>query len=194
MRAFMRPTAIRRLSLEARILYTGFALFMLLGGASSIWLYSDAGLGTRADQAARAYLGEPAAAADAEAEIAPDAGPALQLPAESPAPLYLAKPPRQVLEAFHFHVFIMPVVLLIIAHLFMMCSLTPRLKATTIAVACAATLLHLVAPLLIRFVSAGLAGLLFPSALILGITWLVMLLLPVWEMWRDAPADPPAAT
>src|SRR5687768_8670603 len=123
MRYFGRPTQLERLSLEARIVYTGFAVFMLLGYGSSAWLYGDDELGVSGDNAVRYYLGAPTtanAAADANA-----GGPALELPdLESGAietGMRLAKPPRQVMETFHFHLLTVPVCLLIIAHLFMMC-------------------------------------------------------------------------
>src|SRR5688572_27889215 len=110
MRPFLRPGGIERLSLEARLVYTGFAVFLLVGYATSAWLYLDDDLGV-APASARAYYlagsetegetgGEPAT------EVAPAGGPALELPPEADAaPLRLEKPPRQVVEVFHFHLF-----------------------------------------------------------------------------------------
>ena len=123
MRQFARPFPISRLSLEARVLYTGFLAFLALGFASSLWLYSDSFGGLSAHGAAEYYRGGAAPAAPATPEpsggpalnLPPD-GPALDLPGEAPAsaPLRLEKPARQVMETFHFHLFTVPVVLLIV--------------------------------------------------------------------------------
>jgi len=173
MRLFRRPGAIEQLSLEARVLYTGFAVLQLAGFAGAAWLYADAGLGRSGDAAARRYLGDP----------------------ESPGPapvateLRFAQSPRQLLETFHFHIFSIPVVLLIVAHLFMLCGLSAVFKAWVIGLATTATLVHVVTPLGIRLVDPGFGLLMFPSALAMGVTYLVMTLWPVYEMWR-APLPP----
>jgi len=201
---------IARLSLEARVLYTGYAVFMLLGGLSSAWLFLDLGLGVSGNDAARYYLG-----AAPELQSAPQlnsnaaAGPALHLPddtsadsreatstgptlhlppaASTPTPgrlLQIEKPARQVIETFHFHLFTMPVCLLIIAHLFMMTRLGRRWKVGIILTGTLATFMHLVAPLLVRFVSSAAAVLVFPSAIVMTIAWLLMAGWPIVEMWR----------
>ena len=65
-------------------------------------------------------------------------------------PMRFEKPPRQVMETFHFHLFSVPVVLLIIAHLFMMCELATRFKVGVIIASNAATFVHLLAPPIIQ--------------------------------------------
>lgn len=197
MRQFARPTPLERLSLEARIIYTAFALFMLLGYASSLWLYVDDEMDLGAERARTYYLGAPSPAESPPAE----GGPALELPghdgpeldldgvidaATPPAQpgLRFEKPARQVIETFHFHLFSMSVCYVILAHIFMMGSWSRRARVSIIVVSGATTLIHVLTPVLIRFVSGAFAGLMGPSALLLGLTWLVMTLQPVWEMWR----------
>lgn len=182
MRAFAKPTPIGRLSVEARIVYTGFCLFMLLGYLSSAWLYLDDDLGVRPADTARYYLGESTDAASVE----DDGGPALELPDEPVAneDLRLEKPARQVMETFHFHLFTMPVCLLIVAHIFMMCGIETRQKVWWIALATLSTFVHLITPLLVRFGSPSFAPLMFPSAAVMGVTWLYLTTRPVFEMWR----------
>jgi hypothetical protein len=183
MRYFSKPSSLDRLSLEARILYTGFCFFLLFGYASSGWLYHDDDLGTSRETAARYYLG------GAEHVTAPHeistSGPKIEMPDDRAAEsLRLQKPARQVIETFHFHLFTVPVVLLIVGHLFMMSKLSTRTKAWVIGLASAATFVHMLLPLLIRFITPLIAGLMFPSAVVSAILWGVMTVVPVYEMWR----------
>jgi hypothetical protein len=184
--AKQQPLA-RRLSLEARVLYTGFLAFLGFGLASSALLYRDSFGGLTSARASRYYLGETGSMPTQD--IAAPNGPTLELPdepAEAAVGLALAKPPRQLLETFHFHLFTVPVVLLIVGHLFMLTGLSVRSKVVAITVATAATFLHLVAPLAIRFLGQGF-GLLMPlSAVAAALGWLPLTLWPVWEMWRPA--------
>ncbi len=203
MRQFARPSSLTRLSLEARIVYTVFLFFMLLGAYSSFWLYQDDDLGTKGQDAVRYYLGDkavetkspkpkPAASKGPELDLPTEDGPSLELPGETVAPtpnqagMRFEKPPRQVIETFHFHLFSMPVCLLIIAHIFMMGAHSTRIKAWIIGIASVATLVHMVVPPLIRFVSPSFGGLMFPSALLLGATWCYMSVQPMVEMWRPS--------
>ncbi len=181
MRAFAKPTPIGRLSVEARVVYTAFCVFMLLGYFTSAWLYLDDDLGVRPADTERYYLGE-----DTTEASATDDGPALDLPGEDALPdqaLRLEKPARQVMETFHFHLFSMPVCLLIIAHIFMMCGVSTRHKVVWIGAATVTTFVHLVTPVLVRFASPGFAFLMFPSAVLMGVAWLYLTARPVFEMW-----------
>lgn len=199
MRQFARPFPITRLSLEARVLYTGFLLFLVLGFVSSAWLYADSFGGLSGRGSAEYYLGgAPASALAARAESVggpelelPSDGPALELPGEEVAavPMRLEKPARQVMETFHFHLFTVPVVLLIVGHLFMLTALSTRLKVGVITLASVATFVHLLAPLLVRFVGPQWGWLMPVSVVGAAVGWLPMLLWPLWEMWRPVPAS-----
>lgn len=205
MRQYARPFPITRLSLEARVLYTGFLLFLVLGFASSVWLYADSFGNLSGQGATEYYRGGPAAnePAPAAAEEAaggpaldlPSDGPALELPGETAAvaPMRLEKPARQVMETFHFHLFTVPVVLLIVGHLFMLTALSMRLKVGIIAVSSVATFVHLLAPLLVRFVGPQWGWLMPVSVVGAAVGWLPMLLWPLWEMWKPMSA-PEVAT
>ncbi len=162
MRPFARPMSIERLSPEARILYSGFCAFVAVGVATSMWLYLDDGLGALPSSAARYYLGDPSA-------------------------MVFEKSPRQVMETFHFHVFVVPIVLLVVGHIFLMCDLRLRTKAWALAIATVSTLLHLLAPVLVRFVTPEAAVLVFPSALAMSALWLVLTVYPLFAMWRGRP-------
>jgi hypothetical protein len=192
-RAFAKPTPIGRLSPEARVVYSVFCVFMLVGYFTSVWFYLDDDLGVGAQGAQTYYLGEqtPAPAAP----VVDDGGPALDLPGmdlpealPTTTQLRLEKPARQIMETFHFHLFSVSVCLLILGHIFMMCGLGRGLKNSILIIGSLATLLHILVPPLIRFTSPHFAALMFPSALIMGLTWLVMTAWPLWEMWRPRAA------
>ncbi|PTL85586.1 hypothetical protein [Vitiosangium sp. GDMCC 1.1324] len=201
MRQYARPFPITRLSLEARVLYTGFLLFLVLGFVSSAWLYADSFGGLSGRSSAEYYRGgaapaEPPPAPKVEATGGPalelpEDGPALELPGETAAvvPMRLEKPARQVMETFHFHLFTVPVVLLIVGHLFMLTALSTRLKVGVIIVASVATFVHLLTPLLVRFVGPQWGWLMPVSVMGAAVGWLPMLLWPLWEMWRPEPAS-----
>jgi hypothetical protein len=166
------------LSLEARVLYTGFCLFLLIGSATSIWLYSDDGHGLSPANTTQYYLGNAGDAAPAPRE---HGGPALDIPQEN---IVVAKDARAVVETFHFHLFSVPVCLLIVGHLFMMTSWTTRKKVIVIAIGSFATLFHLVGPPLVRFVWSGFSIAFVISAILMTLTWALMLIAPLVEMWR----------
>ena len=166
----------------------------MLGFVSSAWLYADSFGGLSGRSSAEYYRGGAVAAAPAPREDAAG-GPALELPGESeaPAPMRLEKPARQVMETFHFHLFTVPVVLLIVGHLFMLTALSTRLKVGVITVASVATFVHLLAPLLVRFVGPQWGWLMPVSVVGAAVGWLPMLVWPLWEMWRPVPAQEAAA-
>ncbi len=193
MRQFARPFPITRLSLEARVLYTGFLGFLLAGFVSSAWLYRDSFGGLGAQGAVDYYRGGSAPVPEA-APADTAGGPALELPDEAAAPaapLRVEKPARQVMETFHFHLFTVPVVLLIVGHLFMLTGLSLRLKVAVIAEASLATFLHLLAPLLVRFSGPQWGWLLPVSVVGAALGWLPLLVWPRGEMWRPVRAEAP---
>ena len=193
MRPFARPFPIDRLSLEARVLYTGFLGFILVGLVSSVWLYADSFGDLSAARAREYYRGASEPGPAPEPAVG---GPELDLPRERAAAagaIRLEKPARQVMETFHFHLFTVPVVLLIVGHLFMLTSISTRAKVVVISVASVATLAHLLAPLIVRFGSAAWAPLMPLSVVAAAAGWLPMLVWPIWEMWRPQVAEVNAA-
>lgn len=183
MRQFARPFPLERLSLEARVLYTAFLVFLLAGMFSAVWLYRSSFGDLSSRSTSTYYLGEAAAE-----EAGDDGGPALDLPEEAAVgALSLGQSPRQVMETFHFHLFTVPVVLLIVGHIFMLTSLSTRWKVGIILLSSAATFLHLLAPLLVRFGGEGWAFLFPASVVAAGLGWLPMTVWPIWEMWRRLP-------
>lgn len=198
MRAFARPFPLQQLSLEARLLYAGFCVFMLFGVWTSAWLAHDDGFGTDSATVVRYYRGDDAVTSatttptPTPAPAATD-GPAIALPDDvvtddAHGPLHVEKSARQVMETFHFHSFTMPVVLLIVGHIFMMCAVSMGRKVAVLVVASLSTLLHLLLPVVVRFAGAAVAhvgaALFVPTAVLMLITWTVMLVRPLVELAR----------
>ena len=182
---------IWNLSREAKIIYTFFCALALLALFSSLLLYEDlvgptlqAGSLTRVQ---KYYSTAPAAPGNHEPESPPAAGPAIELADDAPAPkLVVAMPYRKLLEITHFHLFTVPVFLLILTHLFMLTALTARAKQVWITLGWSAAVLHMAAPWFIR-ASPGWSWL-FPlsGGLLLGSS-LVLTIYPAWVMWKPRP-------
>ena len=173
---------------DAKTLYTAFCLLTFLGVISSALYYRElVGVGTSGIR--RYYAGE-----DNEAERAPlppttqqpGVGPAIEVPPEAQEahpPIVVAVSYRKLLEVTHFHLFTMPVVLLIVGHLFLATGLSERAKRAWLIAGVASVGLHLATPWLVRAV-AGLAPLHALSGIALTVTMSVLTLYPVAAMWR----------
>jgi hypothetical protein len=179
------------LSVEAKVLYTAFCVLILCGIVSSALYYGDlvgGGLG-----GVRRYYGgegDDAAASPSGAEPA-RAGPAIDMPPDveaRPQKIVVAVTYRKLLEVTHFHLFTMPVVLLIVGHLFFATALSPRAKLGWVGAASATVFLHIATPWLVRYVSTGLAFLHAFSGAAMTLTMGVLTVYPVFAMWRKAPA------
>jgi hypothetical protein len=181
MKDFIRPAGrLRALPLPARLVYSVFNLFSLIALAETAWLGADM-VGADLSGLQAYYAGQdsppPSAAAPAPG------GPVIELPEE---PLTAAPEPmplRKLLEVTHFHLFTMPVYLLILSHLYMLSRTRAALKISTILGGSLGVLLHMLAPWVAR--SGGTGGTLFYaiSGALLCVCMLVMSIVPLIEMW-----------
>jgi hypothetical protein len=178
-------------------LYTAFAISAVIGLLVSWRLYGaavgEAGpavyyAGAEAPVKASA---EPPAAADAEG------GPALDLPEEAAAPRVMTEiiSERKLLEVTHFHLFSVPVYVLILAHLWLLARLPSWLHTAGIVASVLASGLHLAAPWITRGRPA-LAGLMPVSGVAMLVAMGVIAIVPAVDMWlprpaRGAPQAPP---
>lgn len=186
MRHFRKPGPITRLSLEARLVYSGFCVFILLGFFSSAWLYLDDGLQHGSVAVQEYYRGSEFSAPTAAVPQPADEGVAIVLPDELARPVVLSVglSRRQVMETFHFHLFSVSVVLLILGHLFMMCGYSLPFKAGVIGLSFAVTFIHLLVPPWLHLTGSGVAAaLMLPTAVLMGGLWLLMTVAPLWQMW-----------
>ena len=96
-------------------------------------------------------------------------------------------PLRKLLEVTHFHLFTMPLYLMILAHLFMLSRWQQRVKAAWIVAGTLSVLLHMAAPWLARAGAAGGTAFYASSGALLFLSFGVMCVVPLYEMW-SAPA------
>jgi hypothetical protein len=192
MRQFSSPGfRLWNLGREAKVLYTAFCLLTVVGMASSALYYLDLGGGAGLGGVRRYYAGE--APPDARPAPAPPTGdggghaPRIEVPDENVdpgTPLVLPVTTRKLLEVTHFHLFTMPVVLLILGHLFFATGLSDRTKLLWVVAASLAVALHLGTPWLVRFAGGAWAVLHAVSGTVLVATMTVLALYPMIVMWR----------
>jgi hypothetical protein len=179
---------LRNLPLPARAVYSVFLVFTLAALGVTAWLGQEM-VGLDLQRLDTYYAGGVEAAPAATAPPAPPAGgPVLDLPAEADAPARSeAMPLRKLLEVTHFHLFSMPVYLLILCHLFMLSRARDTTKLAWIAIATLSVAAHIAAPWVARS-GAGASRMLYgASGAALAISFLVMALGPLWEMWAPGP-------
>ena len=178
------------LGVEAKLLYTAFCLLTLAGVASSALFYLDL-VGAGTDGIKQYYAGQ----AERPPVEKQSPGPAIEMPpgeGEPRAPIVVAATVRKLLEVTHFHLFTMPVVLLIVGHLFLATGISDGLKRGFIIGGAASVALHLATPWLVRALPS-MAFLHALSGIALTLTMTVLTGVPVLAMWRG-PKRPPAAS
>jgi len=182
------------LGIEAKILYTTFCVLTLFGIGSSALYYGDlVGAGTGGIKSY--YAGEAPAAPVAAPPAAP-AGPAIDVPDDDQGrqPIVVAMSYRKLLEVTHFHLFTMPVVLLIIGHLFLATGLGDRAKLRWLIAAAGSVVGHLATPWIVRYGGGRLAFLHAITGIALTLTMSVLTLYPVLAMWRGNSPRPTGPT
>jgi hypothetical protein len=90
---------------------------------------------------------------------------------------------RKLLEVTHFHLFTVPVFLLIIAHLFMLTGLSSTAKTVWIAAGWLSAFVHLLAPWLIHYGGTAWTFTYATSGALMGLAMTVMTLYPIVVMW-----------
>ena len=164
------------LSREAKVVYTCFLLTSLLAFGSSFLLAEDM-IGGRG---AAAYYGVGRAIAPGRARTD---GPAIALPDE-PSAVEVAMPYRKLLEVAHFHLFTVPVFLLIVTHLFMLTGLGTGAKLGWILLVWLTSLGHVAAPFVVRYGGAKLAWVFPWSGAAMAVPLLFVTVYPAVVMWR----------
>ncbi|MBP6741388.1 MAG: hypothetical protein KA244_00930 [Deltaproteobacteria bacterium] len=195
---------IWNLSREAKVIYSFFCVLSLLALLSSLALYEDlVGPSLQPQRLSRvtAYYSDaqpdidnPVNKAAQPPSQAPTGGPEIALPedeqqppqltAHRPEKLTVTMPYRKLLEVTHFHLFTVPVFLLILTHLFMLTELSSRHKLLWITVGWVAGSLHIFAPWLIRLGGSRLAFTFPLSGALLLVAGLVLTLYPMLVMWH----------
>jgi len=181
MQDFTRPSGrLRALPATARAVYSVFLVFTLVGLALTLMLTHDM-VGLDLSNADQYYGGE--APLIEQPEV--DEGPALVIPTDGEElAAYEPMPRRKLLEITHFHLFSMPVYLLILSHMYMLSRARRRSKVTWIALGSVGTLLHVAAPWLVAYRCGAGVGFYALSGLLMLLSYTWMSVVPLWEMWR----------
>jgi hypothetical protein len=185
---------LRVLSFGAKLLYTAFAISAITGLLVSWQLYGAA-IGEGGDRVY--YSGAAAEAKPApEPPAAPAAegdGPALDLPEEATAPRVMTEQisERKLLEVTHFHLFSVPVYVLILAHLWLLARMPSWLHTAGIVASVVTSGLHLAAPWIVRG-RTGLSALMPISGVGMLVVMGIIAIVPAIDMWLPRPARRPA--
>jgi hypothetical protein len=173
---------IWNLSREAKLIYTCFGLFSLAAIVVSMMFYEDL-VGPKTAGVAGYYAG--AAHASAHADAPAMGGPKIELPDEAARSeeITVAVTYRKLLEVTHFHLFTVPVFLLIIAHLFMLTGLSSAAKTAWIVTGWLSAFVHLLAPWLIRYGGRAWTFTYPTSGALMGLALSVMTVYPMVVMW-----------
>jgi hypothetical protein len=150
---------LRDARLEVRLIYTGFLALVLIGMATMA-AFQLHHIGPTPNRIAAYYRG-----------------------GEVGAEMTFPKTFRELVEVTHFHSFIMGVVYLVLAHLFVATPVPPSLKQTLIVVGFAGLAGDLVAPWLIRYLSGGFAYLQVTAWVAEWIGFGAFIFVPIIEMW-----------
>lgn len=181
MREFGKKSRLALLPLSARLVYSVFLGFTLVGLVVSAWL-GETSVGLDLGKFDSYYAG--ASTVVAQPALDPG-GPTFDLPEElNDAPKPEPKSFRSTLEVTHFHLFTMPIHWLVLAHLFALCALSERTKAVFITTSALGVAAHLAAPWVAR--SGGVLAKVFyaGSGIVLLCTFGWMALAALFEMWR----------
>lgn len=174
---------LRALSVGAKLLYSAFTLSALIGLLISWQLY---GVVIGETGAPAYYAGAPVTPAPVpSATAAPsDDGPEIALGGEEEKPRVIIEQisDRKLLEVTHFHIFTIPVYVLILAHLWLLAKIPPWLQSSGVAASVIVSALHVAAPWLVRG-RPGASALMPISGAAMLITLSVIALVPTIDMW-----------
>ena len=175
MKQFVSPGfRLSRMPFGMKVTYSLFLVFMAAGFGSNFFLqYMKTGFSYQGFvQYYRGNLDE------AGEETGEGEAPAGEMVLREPMSV------RELLLTTHMHLFIMPVVILILVHVFFMSSVGPALKTAGMILPFAGMFFDLSCPWLIRFAAPQFAALkLFSVAVMAGSRSLVVFA-PLIDMWR----------
>jgi hypothetical protein len=147
---------LSRFPFGAKVFYSLFLVFVLLGLLSSLgFIFAKSGFSTPA--IAEYYRQE-------ESGLGP-------------------KSFLELLETAHFHLFSMPIFFLVLGHIFLLTEVRERWKIVVVLAAFFALLFEILLPWLIVYGSGAFAWLEHPTRLALFVTFLLLAIVPLRDMW-----------
>ena len=108
--------------------------------------------------------------------------------ANEAAELYFPRSLSELIELTHDHTFDMAMLLLMVGHLFQLTSCTERFKQAVWLGSFAGMFLFIWSPWLIKYVSPVCATLLILGEILLTISFLILTVVPLYEMWCVTPS------
>jgi hypothetical protein len=181
------PGRLRALPVGGKLLYSAFAVATLIGLLVSARLYGAA----VGDAGPAVYYAGAAASSSTPAAAPASGGPAIELAPEdaAPRPIVEQMPERKLLEVTHFHLFTIPVYVLVLAHLWLLARVPPWAQHAGVVAAVLTSGLHIAAPWIVRGRPA-LAFLMATSGLAMLLTLGVLALGSMIDMWLPNPKPP----
>jgi hypothetical protein len=101
----------------------------------------------------------------------------------NPERLMFEKTFQELLEVTHVHAFMMPIVLLVLGHLFFLTDWSARAKRLTMVVAVVAMTLELLAPWAVRYLDPAWAHVKLVAGYAFGTSLLCLIGAPLYDMW-----------
>lgn len=157
MRNFNTRFRLRDSDRHIRLLYTQFLFFMLVAFAFSFfWAHDMTGLSPQG--VADHYRGSDATFGE---------------------PMSF----RELAEVTHFHLFTMPVIFMILAHVLYLTNASPAIKVWMTWLSFGGVVLDLGSPWLITYVSPIFVVTMLSGDILMTVTFLIMMWIPLYEMW-----------
>ncbi len=147
-------------TVEIRSIYTLFLVFALIGHLSFILIVTSQ-IGPGYEKVVAHYRGG-------------EDGDEMSFPKEF----------NELLEVTHFHAYIEGVVLLVLTHLFVVIPISPVLKRSIIGLAFGSTLLALLSPWMIRYITPVAVFGQMAAWLGMCVSYLPLTLMPVYYIWK----------
>lgn len=162
MKSFSRMNyRIGRAPLETKWVYTFFLAFLLIGFCT-IGGYQFKQIGFNSSSVMQHYRG-----ADEMSESG----------------IAVAKSFSALLETTHFHAFMMGIIFLTLAHIFLATELSQRFKMSLIVLGFVSTFLNLLLPWAVRYLSGSFAHVMIVAWVVEWGAYMGMILLSLYEMW-----------
>jgi hypothetical protein len=185
----MTPYPLHRSERSTKIMITLFLCFMV--GSFTIALLNVYDKVGRVKNGIEARYGPDTVETGAAAETAPTAAPdgiygsATGATEESDRSIFIAKMNTfsALLDLTHPHIFEMPIIILVLCHFLMRTRLVNWAKVITYFLSFGGVAGMLATPWLVRYLSIKFAPLMLISAVSLAIAALVLIFVPLWDMW-----------
>ena len=157
MRYFTNRSTLARMDFNTKLIVTYFLVFMLAASDFSIFMSWERTRITTAGAAAY-YRGDESR-------------------------MMFPKDLLELIETTHFHLFITPVIVLTVGHLFLMSAWSRRWKSVVVTSAFGYAALDIAKPWLVRYVAAEFGVLAPINSALFGATMLLCILVPLYEIW-----------